>query len=208
MENINFPAPRDTQAAESLRREVRDFIATELPRETSWGYLGGFDAEFTRKVAQRGWIGMAWPKRYGGGERSVLERYVVAEELLAVRAPLAAHWIGDRQTGPLLLRYGTEAQRQLILPRIVEGSIFFCIGMSEPNSGSDLASVRTRAEQVPGGFKVNGSKIWTSNAHRSQYMILLCRTSARGEARHDGLSQLLVDMSTPGIQCRQGAGHQ
>ncbi|MEI9983640.1 MAG: acyl-CoA dehydrogenase family protein [Aliidongia sp.] len=125
-------------------------------RADSWS---GTDPEFSRKMGARGWIGMTWPKRYGGHERSALERYVVLEEMLAAGAPVGSHWVADRQSGPLLLRLGTEAQRQQILPRIADGECYFCIGMSEPDSGSDLASVRTRAVAVPGGYQVNGTKL-------------------------------------------------
>ena len=140
--------------AEALRGEVREFLGQELKdrspldRAPSWG---GFDREFSRKVGARGWIGIAWPKQYGGHERSALERYVVMEEMLAAGAPVAAHWIADRQSGPTLLRFGTEEQRQRFLPRIARGELAFAIGMSEPDSGSDLASLRTRAEKVSGG---------------------------------------------------------
>ena len=150
----------------------------------------------------RGWIGMTWPAAYGGGGRSFFERYVVTEELLAAGAPVAAHWIADRQSGPLLLRYGTEAQRQEYLPSIVEGRCFFSIGMSEPNSGSDLASVRTSAQPVAGGWLVNGTKLWTSGAHRNHYMIALVRTQPRGDDRHAGLSQFIVDLKGEGIEVR------
>ena len=120
---------------------------------------------------------MTWPKQYGGGERTALERYVVLEEMLAAGAPVAAHWIGDRQAGPLILRLGTEEQRREFLPRIVSGELAFAIGLSEPDSGSDLASLRTRAERVPGGWRINGRKVWTTNAHHCDFMIALLRTS-------------------------------
>jgi alkylation response protein AidB-like acyl-CoA dehydrogenase len=140
---------------------------------------------------------MTWPKKYGGGEKSYAERYVVIEEMLAAGAPVSAHWIADRQSGPLLLRFGTEEQRQSILPRIAKGDVTFCIGMSEPGSGSDLASVRTRGRKVDGGWMVNGQKIWTSGAEFADYMIALVRTQD-GE-RHAGLSQLIVDLKSDGI---------
>jgi len=145
-----------------LREEVRDFLRAELGdraparRAHSWG---GFDRAFSRKVGARGWIGMTWPERYGGHERSSLERYVVLEEMLAAGAPVSAHWVADRQSGPLLLRFGTEAQRARFLPAIARGELAFAIGMSEPDSGSDLASIRTRAERVPGGYRVNDTKL-------------------------------------------------
>ena len=135
-------------ACEALRVEVREFIAKELAAGL-WVPNSDFgshrSAAFSRRLGARGWIGMTWPKRCGGGERSMLERYVVTEELLAAGAPVGSHWIADRQSAPLLLRYGTEEQRLAFLPGIARGETFFCIGMSEPDSGSDLASIRTRA---------------------------------------------------------------
>jgi alkylation response protein AidB-like acyl-CoA dehydrogenase len=187
---------------EALRAEVREFLretlveAAPVRRARSWW---GFDREFSLKVGARGWIGMIWPTTYGGHERSALERYVVLEEMLAAGAPVAAHWVADRQSGPLLLRFGTEAQRRSFLPRIARGELAFAIGMSEPDSGSDLASIRTRAERVDGGYRVNGTKVWTSNAHRSEYMIALFRTHNDPAKKHEGLTQFLVDPRTPGI---------
>ncbi|WP_222195396.1 acyl-CoA dehydrogenase family protein [Modestobacter italicus] len=198
------PAPRSA-AAEEVRAEVREFLAAELAAGSftthvdTW--LSGVDPAFSRKLGERGWLGMTWPKRYGGHERTAMERYAVTEELLAAGAPVAAHWIADRQSGPNLLRYGTEAQRTEILPRIAAGECYFVIGMSEPDSGSDLASIRTRATRNgDGDWVVNGAKVWTSNAHTSHYAITLVRTSPADPAnRHAGLSQLLVDLSLPGI---------
>jgi len=188
--------------AEVLRAEVREFLRRELGdaaplrRAHSWG---GFDREFSRKMGARGWIAMTWPKRYGGHERSALERYVVLEEMLAAGAPVSAHWIADRQSGPLLLRFGTEAQRQKFLPAIARGELSFAIGMSEPDSGSDLASLRTRAERIPGGYRVNGTKVWTSNAHLADYMIATFRTHHDPAKKHEGLTQFLVDPKLQGI---------
>jgi alkylation response protein AidB-like acyl-CoA dehydrogenase len=198
------PAPR-SEAAERVRLEVREFLAEELAAgsfEThidTW--LSGVDPAFSRKLGERGWLGMTWPKQYGGHERSAMERYAVTEELLAAGAPVAAHWIADRQSGPNLLKFGTEAQRRSILPRIATGECFFVIGMSEPDSGSDLASIRTKAARNgDGDWVVNGAKVWTSNAHHSHYAIVLVRTSPADPAqRQAGMSQLLVDLSLPGI---------
>ena len=131
------------------------------------------------------------------------ERYVLLEELLAAGAPVGFHWIADRQSGPLILRFGTEEQRQKILPGITRGEVGFGIGMSEPNSGSDLASVRTKATKVDGGYLINGSKIWTSGAHIANYLVALFRTSSSADDRHDGLTQFIVDMkNTDGIDVR------
>jgi alkylation response protein AidB-like acyl-CoA dehydrogenase len=192
--------------AEDLRLEVRDFLAEAMQtvpvalRARNWT---AWDPEFSRKLGAKGWIGMTWPKKYGGGERSFLERYVVLEELLAAGAPVCFHWIADRQSGPLLLRFGTEAQREKILPGITRGETAFGIGMSEPDSGSDLASARTRATKVDGGYLINGSKIWTSGAHIADYLIALFRTSTDKENRHGGLTQFIVDLkNTKGIDIR------
>lgn len=204
MQDFSFPAPPTAPDTAELRAEVREFLATELAdypaakRIRSWS---GFDADFSRKLGQRGWIGMTWPKEYGGHERSAIERYVVLEELLAAGAPVAAHWIADRQSGPLLLKAGTEEQKRSILPRIAAGEYFFCIGMSEPDSGSDLAAVRTRAVPVEGGWQVNGTKLWTTYAHHAHAMILYCRTGSADD-RHGGTSQFLVDLTLPGITIR------
>ena len=206
MTELAFAAPPpSSDAMEALRNDVRAFCETELAgmsarkRAASWG---GRDPAFSRRMGERGWIGMTWPKKYGGGERSALERYVVLEEMLAAGAPVGAHWIADRQSGPSLLRFGTEEQREAILPKIVAGDCYFCIGMSEPDSGSDLAATRTKATSVQGGYLVNGTKLWTSNAHNSHYMILFCRTDGKSDDRHAGVSQFLVDMKTPGITIR------
>lgn len=196
------PLPEHTR---DLRREVRAFLDEELAgyppekRAESWD---GFDRDFSRKVGARGWIGMTWPRRYGGHERSALERYVVIEEMLAAGAPVSAHWFADRQSGPLLLRFGSEAQRHAILPRIARGELCFAVGLSEPDVGSDMASVRARARRVAEGWRLSGTKLWTTNAHRADYMIGLFRTAPASEERHAGLSQFLIDMTTPGITVR------
>ena len=190
--------------AEAMRARVRDFIRREIDAGTFEPGLGPglnrHSPEFSRKCGAAGFIGMTWPKGYGGHERSFLERYVVTEELLAVGAPVWAHWVADRQSGPVLLRYADESLRADILPRIVRGECYFCIGMSEPDSGSDLFAARSTAERCETGWRINGRKIWTSNAHRSHYMIALLRTSpATEDNRRHGLSQFLIDMQTPGI---------
>jgi len=203
-ENVDFSALELPSAAQNLREEVRTFLQSELAARTYTPHLGHteFDAEFTRKVAERGWIGMTWPRKYGGAERSYLERFVVTEELLAAAAPCAAHWFGDRQTGPSLLRHGTEALKQRFLPAIARGECYFALGMSEPGAGSDLAAVRTRAERVPGGWRVTGQKVWTSWAHRAHAFFVLCRTSPDTGNRHEGLSQLIVELGSPGVTIR------
>lgn len=192
--------------AEAIRPKIRTFM-TEAMAGGDGKYRGrtwsGYDADFSRKLGEAGYLGMVWPKKYGGHERTALERYVVLEETLVADAPTGAHWIGDRQSGPMLLKFGTEEQRMEFLPRVARGEIFFCIGMSEPDSGSDLASVRTKAEKVDGGYLVNGRKIWTTNANKADYMIGLFRTATDPDDRHKGLSQFIVDLkNTEGISVR------
>jgi len=205
MASLHFEPCQLPPEAEALRGEVREFLAETLsdyPMEKRARSWVGVDREFSEKLGARGWLGMTWPKEYGGHERSMLERYVVLEEVLAAGAPVGGHWIADRQSGPLLLKFGTEKQRQLCCPGIARGEIIFAIGMSEPDSGSDLASIRTRAEKVDGGWVVNGTKIWTSEAHHADYMIALFRTAVDPDDRHAGMSQFLIDMDTPGVTAR------
>lgn len=189
--------------ATAFRREVKAFLNEHLPalpadvRARSWM---GFDAGFSRALARRGWVGITLPAQYGGAGLDAFSRFVLVEELLACGAPVSAHWIADRQSGPLILRYGSDAQRAFYLPRICRAEAFFCIGMSEPNSGSDLASVATRATPLPdGGWQLNGRKIWTTNADRCHYMLALVRTSGATGDRQTGLSQVIVDLSSPGV---------
>ncbi|MDP6642790.1 MAG: acyl-CoA dehydrogenase family protein [Rhodospirillales bacterium] len=202
MNAFRFDICQLTPEAETVRQEVRAFFAEELrhltpvQRAASWD---GFDREFSLKMGKMGWIGMTWPRQYGGHERSALERYVVLEEALIAGAPVSAHWIADRQSGPLLLRFGSEQQRRKILPGIARGELVFCIGMSEPDSGSDLASLRSSAKRTDDGWILNGAKVWTTNAGEADFMIGLFRTATDPDNRHGGLSQFLIDMNTPGI---------
>ena len=190
---------------EALRAPVRAFLAQamrQVPahiRAKSWA---GYDTAFSRALGRQGWLGMTLPKEYGGGGRSPFARYVLVEEFLNFGAPVGSHWIADRQSGPLILKYGTSAQKRFYLPPICRGESFFCIGMSEPNAGSDLASVKTRATQTASGWTLNGQKIWTTNAQNCQYMIALVRTSGDAQDRQKGLSQIIVDLSLPGVTVR------
>ncbi|MEO3783827.1 acyl-CoA dehydrogenase family protein [Actinocorallia sp. B10E7] len=193
------------QGLRELRHEVRAFVQEWLdagrftPRCDSW--LREHDPAFSRALAGRGWIGLTWPREYGGSERSNLARLVVTEELLRAGAPVAAHWMADRQIGPAILRHGSQELKKRFLPGIVRGEITFCVAMSETEAGSDLASVRTTAVRVDGGWLVNGRKVWTSHAHRSTHAYLLARTSATGR-KHEGLSEFLLDLATPGVTVR------
>ncbi|WP_294191541.1 acyl-CoA dehydrogenase family protein [uncultured Sphingomonas sp.] len=195
-ESIEWP-----ESAAALRAEVRALVAAHVdgsdPRRlaNSWAVP---DPEFSRALGAAGLIGMTWPRAYGGHERSPLERYVVLEELLAAGAPVGAHWIADRQTGALLIRYGTEEARERWVPGMAHGEIYACIGLSEPNAGSDLASVRATARRDGDDWILDGQKVWTTNAHHAHVMIALMRTE-EGSERNAGLSQFLVPMDAPGV---------
>ena len=201
---IRFDQKRLPSHTEALRQDVRAFLVDEIARGTFTPGLGlqqdAFDRGFSKRVGERGWIGMTWPKRYGGREMTHLDRYVVTEEMRAVTAPTWCHFVADRQSGPVILKYGTDEIKEEILPAITRGELCFAIGMSEPNSGSDLFAASVKAEREGDFYKVNGRKIWTSNAHRADYMIALLRTSPpTKENRRHGLTQFLVKMDTPGI---------
>lgn len=201
---LTFAPARLPAGAEALRAEVRAFLADQMPSDywPNSDFNEGHSPEFTRRLGMRGWIGMTWPKAVGGAERTFFERYVVTEELLAAGAPVSAHWIADRQSGPLLLRFGTEEQQRRYLPGVARGETWFSIGMSEPNTGSDLASVATKAVRVKGGWRVSGTKIWTTDAHRNHYIIALVRTEGTPADRHAGLTQMIVDLKGEGVTVR------
>lgn len=201
------PVAGDPHVLDELRLQVRAFVAEQQQAgrigryADSW--LTGWDEDFSRALAANGWLGMTVPVSYGGHGRSHQERFVVTEELLAAGAPVGAHWIADRQIVPSLLKYGTEEQRRKFLPAIAKGECYFGIGMSEPDSGSDLASVRTKAVQVDGGWAITGAKVWTSGAHLAHAFICLARSAPVDPThRHDGLSQFIVDLHAPGVDIR------
>lgn len=207
MSKFNFPSIKETNDLSELRKDVRSFITKSLndkefePAADAWVFSAS--PHFSKKLGSMGWLGMSFPKKYGGNQRTALERYVVTEELLASGAPVAAHWIADRQSGSQILRYGSEEQKKSIIPKITSGECFFAIGMSEPDSGSDLASVKTRATKIENGWNLEGRKIWSTGAHLSNYMIVLARTSPASEKnRHEGLSQFLVDLSLPNVSVK------
>ncbi len=190
---------------EELRTQVRTFAKehikqySRVQRAHNWS---GRDPAFSRQMGKQGWLGMTWPTEMGGGGKSMLERYVMLEELLAVGAPMGAHWASDRQMGPLLIRYSPDKLAPRIIPEIMRGEAFICIGMSEPDSGSDLASIRSRGTKVDGGWRINGRKVWTSGAHHAHYMVALVRTSDKGDNRHAGMSQIFIEMDRPGVTVR------
>lgn len=198
------PPTRQDDDMRDLRARVREYLAQQIdsgtftPSVDSWG--GGWDPSFSQSLAAQGWVGMTVPTTYGGGGRPYVERFAVTEELLAAGAPVSAHWVADRQIAPSLLRAGTEEQKQRFLPSIVSGVQYWAIGMSEPGSGSDLASVRTKATRVDGGWSLSGTKVWTSGAHDAHYMFVLARNAPVDPThRHAGLSQFIVALDSPGI---------
>jgi len=202
--DLRFDQMRLPEECEALRQEVRAFLAQEVAAGTfdpdRAAHGDGGNPAFSRRVGGKGWIGMTWPKKYGGQERSFLERYVVTEEFRVANAPVRLHFVADRQSGPILIKYAPEHVKMDILPRICRGEVCFAIGMSEPGSGSDLFAAKTKATRTDGGWLINGTKIWTSNAHLADYMLGLFRTSPpTKENRRHGLTQFLVDMKTPGI---------
>lgn len=205
MHQFKFDPVHLPPACETLRLQVRKFLEREqaagsfTPAPDAWS---SWSSEFSRKCGEAGFIGLTLPREYGGHGRSALEKFVVTEEMLAGGAPVFAHWIADRQSSVQILQHGSERARREILPRIARGECYFGIGMSEPDSGSDLAAVRTRATQVEGGWSLTGTKIWTSNAHRAHYLLALVRTEAKSEERHKGLTQFIVDLSSPGVNVR------
>ena len=201
---MRFSPTELTADERELQADVRAFLVEELPPgsyERALGMSAGKDKEFSKKLADRGWVGMALPKKYGGHDRTAVDRFVVVEELLRYGAPIGYHWVADRQTGGVINRFGSEAQREQFLPAICGEELGFSIGMSEPDSGSDLASVSTKATQAEGGWLLNGTKVWTSGAQENDWFVVLCRTAALEDGnKHQGLSQMLVDLRSPGLQ--------
>jgi alkylation response protein AidB-like acyl-CoA dehydrogenase len=188
----------------ALRAEAARVAADAVARfgrfNDSW--INGYSKEFSKELAAHGWIGMTWPdNEYSGAARPAIDRLIVGEEMIKAGAPIAASWFGDRQMGPALLAYGTPDQQAAFLPGLVAGETTWCIGMSEPNAGSDLASLKTAADRVGDHFVINGQKIWTSFGAVSDYCYLICRTSNDGPP-HAGISEIIVPMDTPGIEVR------
>ena len=193
--------PEDEALRPAVRALIEEHVHSMPLHRRARTWMGG-DAAFSRAMGKAGFLGLTLPKEYGGAARGPLARFVVVEELLCAGAPVGMHWVADRQSALVILNFGTEAQRQSYLPRICRGEVFFCIGMSEPGAGSDLAAVRSRAERTKTGWRLNGQKIWTSGAHYADYMIALVRTSGEVGDRQQGLSQILVDLKAPGIAIR------
>ncbi|MCV7216577.1 acyl-CoA dehydrogenase family protein [Mycobacterium crocinum] len=188
----------------ALRASVRTFLVDDCT-EFGWqpsvdAWLSSWDENFSARLGDAGFLGLTIPREYGGRGLSHLHRYVVTEELLAAGAPVAAHWIADRQVAPGLLAYGSEEQRQRLLPKIAAGRYFSAIGMSEPQAGSDLAASAAKATKTEGGWLLSGTKVWTSGAHLAHQIVVLARTSpVNPDRRHAGFSQFIVPTESKGI---------
>jgi alkylation response protein AidB-like acyl-CoA dehydrogenase len=194
---VDFDLSPELLALQEEALEVGRAAAAQASlTEESW--IASPDRAFSLELAKRGWLGMTWPTEVGGGGRSPLERFVVYEALLTTGAPMATSWFADRQMGPTLLQFGTPEQQREHLPRILDGTSAWSIGMSEPDAGSDVASIRTRAVRDGDDFVVTGQKIWNSGAAAADWIYLICRTDPDAPA-HKGMSELIVDMHSPGI---------
>ncbi len=192
-------SPEQIELRERARKVADEAVARFGRHNDSW--INGWSKDFASEMAAHGWIGMTWPTEFGGGGQPDVNRLIVGEELIAAGAPIAAMWFADRQMGPTLIKYGTEDQRAEFLPGILAGETTWCIGMSEPDSGSDLASLQTSAVRDGDDFVINGQKIWTSFGADADYCYLICRTSSEGPP-HRGISEVIVPMDTAGIEVR------
>jgi len=191
-----------SEEQERFRQEVRGFLEGEI-RQGLWqpscdAWIQGYLPEFTKRVAARGWIGLAWPKEYGGQGRSNIDRLILTEEMLRYGAPAACHWFADRQIGRAILAYGTEQQRQELLPKIIKGEAYVGLGMSEPEAGSDLASLRTQAVEDGDDYIINGQKMWASCGMFMNYIYLVARTDPEAP-KHRGISEFVIATNLPGI---------
>ena len=191
-----------TEEQNKFRLEVGNFLEEEIEKgywkPTCDAWIQGFDPEFTKRVAHKGWIGLTWPKEYGGHERSHIDRLILTEEMLRYGAPAACHWFGDRQVGGAILSFGSEDLKKEFLPRIVKGEAYFGLGMSEPGAGSDLASLQTRAVEDGDYYVINGQKTWASCASFAQYFDVYVRTDSEAP-KHRGISEFIVDAQSPGL---------
>lgn len=190
-----------TPEEQAFRAEVRDFLAENLPSRAERGR--GFMGEWLKKVRNKRWVGFSWPEEYGGGAGSLTEQAILKEEMaLAGAPPLGTSSMGLAWVGPGIIQYGTDEQKQRFIPDILDSKVNWCTGYSEPNHGSDLAAIQTKAERVGDHYLVNGQKIWTTGAPWADWIILLTRTEVDVERKHDGITCLLVPMDSPGIEVR------
>ena len=190
-----------TKEEEQFRQDLREFLKSELPSDWAGGEDDWqFTLDMRKKLAEKGWLTMAWPEEYGGQGASHMMQLIFAEEMAYYRAP-GRDQFGTKMLAPTLMIHGTEEQKREYLQPIARGEVQWCQGYSEPESGSDLASLQTRAVEDGDDFVVNGTKIWTSNAHHADHIMVLTRTDPDAP-KHRGISFLLADMNTPGIEVR------
>ena len=192
--------PEQLDLREHARKIAEDAVVRYGRHNDTW--MNGYSKEFSKELGEHGFIGMTWPKEFGGGGRPAIDRLIVGEEMIKAGAPIAASWFGDRQMGPTLMTYGTPEQQAKFLPGILSGADTWCIGMSEPNAGSVLASLKTSAVLDGDEWVINGQKIWTSFGAVADYCYLICRTSNDGPP-HAGISEIVIPMNTPGIEARE-----
>lgn len=194
-----------TVEQQSFRQEVRVFLEDEIRKGTFRpmcdGWIQGFSREFTKKVAAKGWLGITWPKEYGGLGRSQVDRLILTEEMLHYGAPAACHWFAERQIGRALYTYGSEEQKQELLPKILRGEACIGLGMSEPEAGSDLAALKTKAVEDGDFYTINGQKMWTSCARYMTHLYLVARTDPAAP-KQKGISEFVIDCTLPGITIR------
>ena len=204
---------RFSEKQEAFQKEVRDFLSTELNGEpyfhTGYGLVGHGSIEFSKKMAAKGWIGMTWPREFGGQERTYVEKMILSEEMCQVRAPVGYHFLGDRQVGPALIKFGSDWQKEYFLPRIAnaEEEMGFCLLFSEPNAGSDLAAITTSAEKAGDDYILKGQKVWTSYAHDARWGWLLAKTRFDDSVpAYKTCSEFILDLKAPGITIRPIVG--
>jgi alkylation response protein AidB-like acyl-CoA dehydrogenase len=196
---------RFTEEQQKFRQEVRSYLEDEMKRglwqPTCDAWIMAYDPEFTKRIAARGWIGLTWPKEYGGQGRSFVDRLILTEEMLRCGAPAACHWFADRQIGGGIVHYGTDEQKKEILPKILRGEAYVGLGMSEPEAGSDLASLKTRAVEDGDDYVIDGQKVWTSGGSHMNWIYLVARTDPNA-VKHRGISEFVFETSLPGIDVR------
>lgn len=191
-----------TEEQKKFKQEVRDFLEDEVKRGL-WkpscdAWIQSYDPEFTKRVAAKGWIGLTWPREYGGQGLSFVDRLILTEEMLRYGAPTACHWFADRQIGGAVLEYGSEEQKRDLLPKIIKGELYCGLGMSETEAGSDLASLKTRAAEDGDDYIINGQKTWTSGGSFINYVYILARTDPE-VVKHKGISEFIIPLDLPGI---------
>src|SRR4030042_1805242 len=193
---------RITKEQEEFREQVGEFLKEELKqglwKPTIDAWIMTYDPAFTKRVAAKNWIGLTWPKEYGGQGRRAIDRLILTEEMLRYGAPAACHWFADRQIGGAIVHYGTDEQKKELLPMILRGEAYVGLGMSEPDAGSDLASLKTKATEDGDSYIIDGQKTWTSGGSHMNWIYLVARTDPDAP-KHRGISEFFFRTDLPGI---------